>query len=66
MHLAQLKEKIETRPAAVQAAQKGALVRLLTCGSVDDGKSTLIGRLWWDAAGAVSYTHLTLPTILLV
>ena len=23
----------------------GAIVRLLTCGSVDDGKSTLIGRL---------------------
>ena len=27
------------------------MVRLLTCGSVDDGKSTLIGRLLWDAAG---------------
>ena len=26
------------------------MVRLLTCGSVDDGKSTLIGRLLWDAA----------------
>ncbi len=26
-------------------------MRLLTCGSVDDGKSTLIGRLLWDAAG---------------
>ncbi|MBM3230781.1 sulfate adenylyltransferase subunit CysN [Candidatus Peregrinibacteria bacterium] len=26
------------------------LVRLLTCGSVDDGKSTLIGRLFLDAA----------------
>ncbi len=25
-------------------------VRLLTCGSVDDGKSTLIGRLLWEAA----------------
>jgi bifunctional enzyme CysN/CysC len=25
-------------------------VRLLTCGSVDDGKSTLIGRLLWDAS----------------
>src|SRR5688572_12153989 len=23
-------------------------LRLLTCGSVDDGKSTLIGRLLWD------------------
>jgi bifunctional enzyme CysN/CysC len=25
------------------------MLRLLTCGSVDDGKSTLIGRLLWDA-----------------
>ena len=50
------------------------LLRFLTCGSVDDGKSTLIGRLLYDAklifedqleavASAVSYTHLTLPTI---
>ena len=29
-----------------------ALLRLLTCGSVDDGKSTLIGRLMHDC-GAV-------------
>lgn len=26
------------------------IVRILTCGSVDDGKSTLIGRLLWDAS----------------
>jgi bifunctional enzyme CysN/CysC len=26
------------------------IVRVLTCGSVDDGKSTLIGRLLWDAS----------------
>jgi bifunctional enzyme CysN/CysC len=32
-------------------ARSEAMVRLLTCGSVDDGKSTLIGRLLWDAAG---------------
>jgi bifunctional enzyme CysN/CysC len=51
MHLVQLREEVGTGPAAVQAAQKGALVRLLTCGSVDDGKSTLIGRLLWDGAG---------------
>ena len=25
-------------------------LRILTCGSVDDGKSTLIGRLLWDAS----------------
>ena len=27
------------------------LVHILTCGSVDDGKSTLIGRLLWDISG---------------
>jgi len=26
------------------------MLRILTCGSVDDGKSTLIGRLLWDAS----------------
>ncbi|HSA79702.1 MAG TPA: GTP-binding protein [Geminicoccaceae bacterium] len=51
MHVAALREQVETRPATAKAAQKGALLRLLTCGSVDDGKSTLIGRLLWDAAG---------------
>ena len=51
MHLAALKEEIPVEPRTVGAPQKGALVRLLTCGSVDDGKSTLIGRLLWDAAG---------------
>ena len=30
-----------------QAAQ--GLLRFMTCGSVDDGKSTLIGRLLWDS-----------------
>ena len=34
--------------------ERKELLRFLTCGNVDDGKSTLI---------AVSYTHLTLPTI---
>lgn len=27
----------------------GGLLRFITCGSVDDGKSTLIGRLLWEA-----------------
>src|SRR5690349_14282251 len=31
------------------AAADKSLLRLLTCGSVDDGKSTLIGRLLYDA-----------------
>jgi bifunctional enzyme CysN/CysC len=51
MHVAALREEVETRAVTVPAAQRGALLRLLTCGSVDDGKSTLIGRLLWDAAG---------------
>ena len=42
----------QTRPAPVAtaelAAQRG-LLRFLTCGSVDDGKSTLIGRLLYDS-----------------
>ena len=41
-------------PAAAPAAPEGSaphrdLLRLLTCGSVDDGKSTLIGRLLHDS-----------------
>jgi bifunctional enzyme CysN/CysC len=34
--------------AAAHTADKG-LLRFLTCGSVDDGKSTLIGRLLYDS-----------------
>ena len=49
--LAQLKAK----PAAVarsatSARELNGILRLLTCGSVDDGKSTLIGRLLFDAS----------------
>jgi bifunctional enzyme CysN/CysC len=51
MHVAALREQVESRPGSAKAAHRGALLRLLTCGSVDDGKSTLIGRLLWDAAG---------------
>ena len=49
-----------------------SLLRFITCGSVDDGKSTLIGRLLYDSkmifedqlaslesdSKTVSYTHL--------
>ncbi len=28
-----------------------SIIHILTCGSVDDGKSTLIGRLLWDSTG---------------
>jgi bifunctional enzyme CysN/CysC len=34
-------------PGAILAEQ--GLLRFMTCGSVDDGKSTLIGRLLWDS-----------------
>ena len=33
---------------ALGSAPDGGLLRLLTCGSVDDGKSTLLGRLLFD------------------
>jgi bifunctional enzyme CysN/CysC len=53
MHVAALREKFAVVPAAAPvsspAPESGAIVRLLTCGSVDDGKSTLIGRMLWDA-----------------
>ena len=35
--------------AYLEAQQKKDLLRFLTCGSVDDGKSTLIGRLLFDS-----------------
>jgi len=51
MNLAALQEDVSAETTTLPRREKGALVRLLTCGSVDDGKSTLIGRLLWDAAG---------------
>jgi bifunctional enzyme CysN/CysC len=35
--------------AYLEAHEKKSLLRFLTCGSVDDGKSTLIGRLLYDS-----------------
>jgi bifunctional enzyme CysN/CysC len=35
--------------AYLKANQQKSLLRFLTCGSVDDGKSTLIGRLLYDS-----------------
>jgi bifunctional enzyme CysN/CysC len=46
MHVAALREEVAVAPAP----EASGMVRLLTCGSVDDGKSTLIGRLLWDSA----------------
>jgi bifunctional enzyme CysN/CysC len=36
-------------PAFAGATAEKSLLRLLTCGSVDDGKSTLLGRLLYDS-----------------
>ena len=45
--------KHTVQPATIEAfleQQQGQdLLRFITCGSVDDGKSTLIGRLLWEA-----------------
>src|SRR5262245_66306119 len=40
-------ERLKERLAA---EENRGLLRFLTCGSVDDGKSTLIGRLLYDSA----------------
>ncbi len=42
---------LDTNPTVSLEAQYGreGLLRFITCGSVDDGKSTLIGRLLWDS-----------------
>src|SRR6478735_4632 len=50
MQMAALTEEIAVAPALVPAPDTSGMVRLLTCGSVDDGKSTLIGRMLWDSA----------------
>ncbi|MEQ7873791.1 assimilatory sulfite reductase (NADPH) flavoprotein subunit [Sphingomonas sp. ASV193] len=40
----------DSRLAAwIEANQRKSLLRFITCGSVDDGKSTLIGRLLFDS-----------------
>ena len=35
--------------AYLDAQEKKSFLRVFTCGSVDDGKSTLIGRLLYDS-----------------
>jgi bifunctional enzyme CysN/CysC len=35
--------------AYLKVQEEKSLLRFITCGSVDDGKSTLIGRLLWDS-----------------
>lgn len=46
--ISQTELQIETQSAALPAAKNSIPLRFITCGSVDDGKSTLIGRLLWD------------------
>ena len=36
-------------PVAPDPAAQRGLLRFVTCGSVDDGKSTLVGRLLWES-----------------
>ena len=36
-------------PSSLAQGETKTLLRFLTCGSVDDGKSTLIGRLLYDS-----------------
>ena len=47
------------RPASdiaawLRAQERKELLRFITCGSVDDGKSTLIGRLLYDAKAVLA------------
>ncbi|MEQ1695847.1 MAG: GTP-binding protein [Hyphomicrobiaceae bacterium] len=48
-----VRSTVEAAPVARSASsarELNGILRLLTCGSVDDGKSTLIGRLLFDAS----------------
>ncbi len=44
--------------AYLESHQKKSLLRFITCGSVDDGKSTLIGRLLFET-NTLFEDHLT-------
>jgi bifunctional enzyme CysN/CysC len=39
----------ESLPEFLERQRRTDLLRFITCGSVDDGKSTLIGRLLWES-----------------
>ncbi len=45
----QAAERLATREAFLAQQQGQDLLCFITCGNVDDGKSTLIGRLLWEA-----------------
>ncbi|MEO0410916.1 MAG: sulfate adenylyltransferase subunit CysN [Pseudomonadota bacterium] len=40
---------VEDTAAYLEAHERRSMLRFITCGSVDDGKSTLIGRLLYDS-----------------
>ena len=40
---------LDAQPVDVSAREGGTLLRFATAGSVDDGKSTLVGRLLHDS-----------------
>lgn len=44
-------EKIDDIKAYLKEHEDKQLLRFITCGNVDDGKSTLIGRLLHDSKG---------------
>ncbi|MGO8739639.1 sulfate adenylyltransferase subunit CysN [Rhodoblastus sp.] len=48
---AQAAPAARAEPRAQPHSDEKALLRFITCGSVDDGKSTLIGRMLYDARG---------------
>ena len=65
--------KTKKIPVSAQKPQSGAdlnlwfeqqanqsLLRFITCGSVDDGKSTLIGRLLWESS-QIMFGHAGMP-----
>ncbi|MCB1514513.1 MAG: 50S ribosome-binding GTPase [Hyphomicrobiaceae bacterium] len=47
-------------PPVADSGTAMGLLHILTCGSVDDGKSTLIGRLLWDACDLPDDTRASL------
>ena len=47
--MADASERARGVAAYLEAQQQKSLLRFITCGSVDDGKSTLIGRLLYDS-----------------
>ena len=44
--------------AYLETHQQKSLLRFITCGSVDDGKSTLIGRLLYESKMILSLIHI--------